>query len=192
MYVGGFFEGVDFATAASARPVTGLCIGDLVWRSWSRLRCSCPVSSRRSRVLWRASSEGRALDGRRDRILRSGMELGRPVPSSAGNGRVCERRTERAWRGAYPSAHAIIFLVAAFIGFAMGTSWGTIALILPIVIGVPPPTTRCSSWPSARRCRSGGALHLADIRYDDPSPLRAQSATTCATLPRRFPTRRSL
>ena len=33
---------------------------------------------------------------------------------------------------------AIIFLVAAFIGFAMGTSWGTIALILPIVIGVFP------------------------------------------------------
>ena len=32
----------------------------------------------------------------------------------------------------------IIFLVAAFIGFAMGTSWGTIALILPIVIGVYP------------------------------------------------------
>ena len=31
---------------------------------------------------------------------------------------------------------AIIFLVAAFIGFAMGTSWGTIALILPIIIGV--------------------------------------------------------
>lgn len=32
----------------------------------------------------------------------------------------------------------IIFVVAAFIGFAMGTSWGTIALILPIVIGVYP------------------------------------------------------
>lgn len=31
---------------------------------------------------------------------------------------------------------AIIFLVAAFIGFAMGTSWGTIALVLPIIIGV--------------------------------------------------------
>ena len=32
----------------------------------------------------------------------------------------------------------IIFLVAGFIGFAMGTSWGTIALILPIVVGVFP------------------------------------------------------
>ena len=32
----------------------------------------------------------------------------------------------------------VIFVVAAFIGFAMGTSWGTIALILPIVIGVFP------------------------------------------------------
>jgi Na+/H+ antiporter NhaC len=31
---------------------------------------------------------------------------------------------------------AVIFVVAAFIGFAMGTSWGTVALILPIVIGV--------------------------------------------------------
>ena len=36
---------------------------------------------------------------------------------------------------------AAIFLVAAFIGFAMGTSWGTIALILPIVIGVFDPAT---------------------------------------------------
>lgn len=33
---------------------------------------------------------------------------------------------------------AVIFVVAAFIGFAMGTSWGTIALILPIVVGVFP------------------------------------------------------
>ena len=33
---------------------------------------------------------------------------------------------------------AIIFLVAAFIAFAMGTSWGTVALILPIVLGVFP------------------------------------------------------
>lgn len=33
---------------------------------------------------------------------------------------------------------AIIFVVAGFIGFAMGTSWGTIALILPIVLGVFP------------------------------------------------------
>ena len=33
-----------------------------------------------------------------------------------------------------------IFLVAAFIGFSMGTSWGTIALILPIVVGVFDPS----------------------------------------------------
>ena len=31
-----------------------------------------------------------------------------------------------------------IFLVSAFIGFAMGTSWGTVALILPIILGVFP------------------------------------------------------
>ena len=33
---------------------------------------------------------------------------------------------------------AVIFIVSGFIGFAMGTSWGTIALILPIVIGIFP------------------------------------------------------
>lgn len=33
---------------------------------------------------------------------------------------------------------AVIFVVSGFIGFAMGTSWGTAALILPIVLGVFP------------------------------------------------------
>ena len=33
---------------------------------------------------------------------------------------------------------AVIFVVSGFIGFAMGTSWGTIALILPIVLGIFP------------------------------------------------------
>ena len=33
---------------------------------------------------------------------------------------------------------ALIFVVAAFIAFAMGTSWGTIALLMPIVLGVFP------------------------------------------------------
>ena len=67
LYAGGFFQGVDFATAVGENPVFGLCIG-------------------------------------------VGLAL-LPV---------------------------VIFVVAAFIGFAMGTSWGTIALILPIVIGVFP------------------------------------------------------
>lgn len=30
----------------------------------------------------------------------------------------------------------VVFLVAAFIGFSMGTSWGTIAIIVPIIVGV--------------------------------------------------------
>ena len=33
---------------------------------------------------------------------------------------------------------AVIFIASGFIGFAMGTSWGTIALILPIVLGIFP------------------------------------------------------
>ena len=33
---------------------------------------------------------------------------------------------------------ALVFVVAAFIAFAMGTSWGTIALLMPIVLGIFP------------------------------------------------------
>lgn len=40
-----------------------------------------------------------------------------------------------AMRGFLPM---IIFLVAAFLAFATGTSWGTFSILIPIVIGVFP------------------------------------------------------
>lgn len=47
----------------------------------------------------------------------------------------------------------IIFLVAGFIGFAMGTSWGTIALILPSSSACSTRAIRCSWLPWAQRWR---------------------------------------
>ena len=103
MYVGGFFEGVDFATAVGEDPVTGLCIGSCV-----ALVVSAAMFLPRKLTTLEGFVEG-ISEGVRSMVgaiinSRSGVELGRPVPSPAGNGRVCERRAERAWRGAYPSA----------------------------------------------------------------------------------------
>lgn len=36
---------------------------------------------------------------------------------------------------------AIVFLVACFLAFATGTSWGTFGILIPIVVAVFPPTT---------------------------------------------------
>ena len=69
--------------------------------------------------------------------------------------------------------------------FAMGTSWGTIALILPIVIGVFP--AQDPLFLVAIGATLGGAVYGDMCRLFRIPPFcrrRARSATTCATWPR--------
>ena len=136
MYAGGFFEGVDFATAVGEDPVTGLCIGSCV-----ALVVAAAMFLPRKLTTLEGFVEG-ISEGVRSMvgaimILVLAWSLGGLCRHMLGTGEFVSGVLNGLGVG-LTLLPAIIFLVAAFIGFAMGTSWGTIALILPIVIGVFP------------------------------------------------------
>ena len=72
---------------------------------------------------------------------------------------------------------AVIFLVAAFIGFSMGTSWGTIALILPIVIGVFPAET--SLFLVAVGATLGGAVYGDHVSPISDTTILSSAGAQC-------------
>ena len=137
LYAGGFFKGgVDFATAVGEDPITGLCIGSIV----ALLVAAAMFMPRKLLTL--------------DRYVESGTEGVRTMVSAMmilvlawSLGGLCRYMlgTGPFVSGALTSVGvsldflpAVVFVVAAFISFAMGTSWGTIALLMPIILGVFP------------------------------------------------------
>ena len=136
LYAGGFFKGVDFATAVGENPVFGLCIGVCV----SLVVAAIMFLPRKLMTLsgyMEGISEGvRSMVGA-IMILALAWSLGGTCRYLLGTGEFVSGFLNSIGVG-LALLPAVIFVVAAFIGFAMGTSWGTIALILPIVIGVFP------------------------------------------------------
>ncbi|WP_080801253.1 Na+/H+ antiporter NhaC family protein [Arabiibacter massiliensis] len=136
LYAGGFFQGVDFATAVGENPVFGLCIGVCV----SLVVAAFMFLPRKLMTLsgyMEGISEGvRSMVGA-IMILVLAWSLGGTCRYLLGTGEFVSGFLNSIGVG-LALLPAVIFVVAAFIGFAMGTSWGTIALILPIVIGVFP------------------------------------------------------
>ena len=136
LYAGGFFQGVDFATAVGENPVFGLCIGVCVALVVTALmflpRKLMTLSSYMDGVAEGVRSMVGAI-----MILVLAWSLGGTCRYLLGTGEFVSGFLNSIGVG-LAFLPAVIFVVAAFIGFAMGTSWGTIALILPIVIGVFP------------------------------------------------------
>ncbi|MEF2654820.1 MAG: Na+/H+ antiporter NhaC family protein [Eggerthellaceae bacterium] len=136
LYVGDFFSGTDFATAIGVDPVTGLCIGSTV-----ALVVAMGMFIPRKLTTLVGFTEGMS-EGVRSMvgaimILVLAWSLGGCCRYMLGTGEfVSSFLTSVGFELAL--LPAVIFVVAGFIGFAMGTSWGTIALILPIVVGVFP------------------------------------------------------
>lgn len=136
MYTGGFFDGEEFATAVGVNPVGGLCIGACV----ALVVAAAMFLPRKLTTLpgfVEGMSEGvRSMVGA-IMILVLAWCLGGACRHMLGTGEFVSGVLNGLGVG-LALLPAVIFLVSAFIGFAMGTSWGTIALILPIVIGVFP------------------------------------------------------
>ena len=136
LYVGGFFEGADFATAVGENPIGGLCIGAAV----ALVVAACMFLPRKLTTLvgfTEGASEGvRSMVGA-IMILVLAWSLGGACRYMLGTGEfVSNFLTTMGFELSF--LPAVIFVVSGFIGFAMGTSWGTAALILPIVLGVFP------------------------------------------------------
>lgn len=136
LFVGGFFEGVDFATAVGVDPVSGLCIGAAVALLFAGI-LFIPRKLTTLTGFTEGVSEGvRSMVGA-IMILVLAWSLGGCCRYMLGTGEfVSTFLTSVGFE--LTLLPAVIFVVSGFIGFAMGTSWGTIALILPIVIGIFP------------------------------------------------------
>ena len=136
LYVGDFFNGADFATAIGVDPVSGLCIGASVALLFAALMF-IPRKLTTLTGYTEGVSEGvRSMVGA-IMILVLAWSLGGCCRYMLGTGEfVSTFLTSVGFE--LSLLPAVIFVVSGFIGFAMGTSWGTIALILPIVLGVFP------------------------------------------------------
>lgn len=138
MYVGGFFSGIDFATAMGEDPITGLCIGSVVALVVAAL-LYLPRKLLDLSGFITGASEGIRSMVEAIMILVLAWSLGGCCRYMLGTGTFIAGCLESAGF-ALQFLPAVIFIAAAFIGFAMGTSWGTIALVIPIVIGVFEPS----------------------------------------------------
>lgn len=134
MYTGGFFEGVDFATAVGENPVGGLCIGATVALCVAGAMFLPRGLTTLSGFVESISEGVRSMVGA-IMILVLAWSLGGCCRYMLGTGDFVSSFLN-SLGVSLAILPCIIFLVAGFIGFAMGTSWGTIALILPIVVGV--------------------------------------------------------
>lgn len=134
MYTGGFFDGVDFATAVGENPVGGLCIGATVALCVAGAMFLPRGLTTLSGFVESVSEGVRSMVGA-IMILVLAWSLGGCCRYMLGTGDFVSSFLN-SLGVSLAILPCIIFLVAGFIGFAMGTSWGTIALILPIVVGV--------------------------------------------------------
>lgn len=134
MYTGDFFEGVDFATAVGENPVGGLCIGATVALCVAGAMFLPRGLTTLSGFVESISEGVRSMVGA-IMILVLAWSLGGCCRYMLGTGDFVSSFLN-SLGVSLAILPCIIFLVAGFIGFAMGTSWGTIALILPIVVGV--------------------------------------------------------
>ena len=134
MYTGGFFEGVDFATAVGENPIGGLCIGATVALCVAGAMFLPRGLTTLSGFVESISEGVRSMVGA-IMILVLAWSLGGCCRYMLGTGDFVSSFLN-SLGVSLAILPCIIFLVAGFIGFAMGTSWGTIALILPIVVGV--------------------------------------------------------
>lgn len=138
LYRGGFFEGVDFATAVGADPIAGLCIGAAV----ALVLAAAMYLPRGLTTLsgyMDGMSEGLKSMVSAIMILVLAWSLGGVCRYMIGTGPFVSDVLNGLGVG-MELLPAIIFVVSSFIGFSMGTSWGTIALVLPIVSGVFVPS----------------------------------------------------
>ena len=103
MYMGGFFSGVDFATAVGENPVMGLCIGACV--ALVVAACHVPAAQAHEPGRLRGGHVGRcALHDRRYHDPRAGLVARRMLPLPLGHRRVRFRLLEWPGRGSRPSA----------------------------------------------------------------------------------------
>ena len=130
-YVGGFFSGVDFTTAIGENPTAGLTLGAL-----AALVCALVLYIPRKLVTFRdfmsGITSGVKLMVSAVMILSLAWSLSGVCREMIGTGEFVSGLVSGS-NVSLSILPAIIFAVAAFLSFSMGTAWGTFGILIPIV-----------------------------------------------------------
>ncbi|MBQ9691208.1 MAG: sodium:proton antiporter [Eggerthellaceae bacterium] len=137
LYVGGFFSGASFADAIGEDPIAGLIIGVFV-----ALGVAALMYLPRKLMTLTGYMEG-VTEGARSMvgaimILVLAWSLSGICRYMIGTGVFVGDVLAHA-KFAAALLPAAVFVVSGFIGFAMGTSWGTVGLISAILLGMFAP-----------------------------------------------------
>ncbi len=130
-YVGGFFEGVSFARAIGENPAAGLALG-----AFAALVTAFIMYIPRKLVSFRdfmnGISQGVKYMVTAIIILVFAWSLSGVCREMIGTGEFVSGLVQS---GGFPMfiLPAVVFIVAAFLSFSMGTAWGTFGILLPIV-----------------------------------------------------------
>lgn len=178
LYTGGFFQGADFATAVGADPIAGLCIGAAV-----ALVVAAAMYLPRGLTTLSGYMDGMA-EGVKSMVsaimvLVLAWSLGGVCRYMIGTGPFVSDVLNGLGVG-LELLPAVIFAVSAFIGFSMGTSWGTIALVLPIVAGVFDPSD--SLFLVAVGATLGGAVYGDHISPISDTTILSSASAKCTLL----------
>ncbi len=130
-YVGGYFEGVPFSEAIGENPTAGLTLG-----TFAGLTVAMLLYVPRRIMSLREFMTG-VIDGIKTMIpaltiLILAWALGGVCREMIGTGLFVSHFVTAA-KLSFSLLPAIVFLVAAFLSFSMGTAWGTFGILLPIV-----------------------------------------------------------
>lgn len=130
-YVGGFFSGTDFITAIGENPTAGLTLGAL-----AALACALVLYIPRKLVTFRdfmsGITAGVKLMVSAVMILSLAWSLSGVCREMIGTGEFVSGLVQGS-NVSLSILPAIIFAVAAFLSFSMGTAWGTFGILIPIV-----------------------------------------------------------
>ncbi len=130
-YVGGFFDGVAFTTAIGENPTAGLSLG-----AFAALIAAFVMFIPRKLVSFKGFMEG-ITEGVKYMvpailILVFAWSLSGVCREMIGTGQFVSGIVQKS-NISLTFLPAIVFLVAAFLSFSMGTAWGTFGMLIPIV-----------------------------------------------------------
>lgn len=163
-YTGGFFEGVDFTTAIGKNPTMGLVLGAFV-----ALMVCMVLYIPRKLLTFREFMEG-SVEGVKTMvgailILVFAWALSGVCRELIGTGEFVSNLVASS-SFSFALLPVIVFVVAAFLSFSMGTAWGTFGILIPIV------TMICASGEGASVliCTLGATL-AGSVYGDHCSPI---------------------
>jgi Na+/H+ antiporter NhaC len=163
-YTGGFFEGVDFTTAIGENPTMGLVLGAFV-----ALMVCMVLYIPRKLLTFREFMEG-SVEGVKTMvgailILVFAWALSGVCRELIGTGEFVSNLVASS-SFSFALLPVIVFVVAAFLSFSMGTAWGTFGILIPIV------TMICASGEGASVliCTLGATL-AGSVYGDHCSPI---------------------